>query len=141
MVRKASRKTLKSKADRLFSLIIRERDKACRRCGTTESLQCAHIVSRRYHAVRWSLDNAIALCAGCHIYFTHRPIEWERAIEQWFGLIHYNRVKMVAMSYDKPDYEYVVQELTKFWQDLSNGLTLPQPGSQNSSEKATLSNG
>lgn len=71
-----------TKLDRIFSLYIRERDGwRCRRCNKqyqppTASLQCAHIMGRRNKGTRWLPDNAIALCAGCHIHFTGQPVEF-----------------------------------------------------------------
>ncbi|GIW90893.1 MAG: hypothetical protein KatS3mg109_1325 [Pirellulaceae bacterium] len=92
-------------ADRVFSERIRERDRACVRCGSTYRLQCAHIVSRRYSALRWAEDNAVALCQRCHVYFTHRPVEWEAAIGierahqlKYRALETVNRVEM-ALAY------------------------------------------
>ena len=41
------------------------------------NLQCGHIISRRYRAVRWAADNAKPLCGAHHVYFTHHPLEWE----------------------------------------------------------------
>jgi hypothetical protein len=69
-------------ADSLFSAYIRERDQGCRAYGTNSGpqcsgyLQCAHIISRRYRAVRWDEDNAVTLCAAHHMFWTHRPLEW-----------------------------------------------------------------
>ena len=69
--RRKSRMALRNKADKLFSLAIRERDGwACRNCGSTYRPQAAHIISRRYSAVRWSSDNCLCLCQKCHLKFT-----------------------------------------------------------------------
>ena len=69
------------RADALFSKLIRERDQRCRaagyKLGCSTLLQCAHVVSRRYRSVRWDGDNAVALCAAHHVWFTHHPLEWE----------------------------------------------------------------
>jgi hypothetical protein len=46
-------------------------------------LQCAHIMSRRYRALRWSYDNAVPLCGAHHTFFTHRPAEWEESCRNW----------------------------------------------------------
>lgn len=62
----------KGRATRLHSLIVRARG-ACERCGSTEGLQCAHIVSRRYAATRTDLDNAWCLCARDHWALTADP--------------------------------------------------------------------
>ena len=57
------------RADAKFSEWIRERDKKCLRCGTTENLTCSHFWSRSKSALRYEPDNCIALCAWkCHIY-------------------------------------------------------------------------
>jgi hypothetical protein len=37
---------------------------SCERCGTTENLQCAHIISRRYSQTRCRLDNAANFVCG-----------------------------------------------------------------------------
>jgi hypothetical protein len=68
-------------ADAAFSRMIRDRDESCRAAGTDSiacagHLQCAHLVSRRYRALRWSEQGATALCQAHHVYFTHHPLEW-----------------------------------------------------------------
>lgn len=70
-----------SNQDDKFSRLIRSRDGACRKCGTTEHLQCAHIVSRTYLRTRHDPENAIALCRSCHVRFTFLPVEWRRWVE------------------------------------------------------------
>jgi 5-methylcytosine-specific restriction endonuclease McrA len=68
-------------ADAMFSKQIRARDGRCMGQGSGPAcsgyLQCAHIISRRYRAVRWDEANAIALCQAHHVYWTHRPLEWQ----------------------------------------------------------------
>lgn len=66
-------KAAKARADRLFSQYVRLRDKQCTVCGTTQNLQCAHVVSRRFSATRCVPDNAHTLCAGHHMEFTEDP--------------------------------------------------------------------
>jgi hypothetical protein len=44
-------------------------------------IQCCHIISRSYHAIRWDFDNAVPMCAAHHMYFTHHPLEWRDFIE------------------------------------------------------------
>jgi hypothetical protein len=74
---------LRDKADRLFAARIRSRGR-CECCGFTAnewtSMECAHVLSRRYYAIRWSEENAVCLCGdafGCHAYFTAHPAKWE----------------------------------------------------------------
>ena len=82
----------KAKADRLFSLLVRDTG-VCANCGyrcpclpdeirRTKThrleckLQCAHIIGRAYSTTRTDLDNAVCLDASCHMRFTDWPDEW-----------------------------------------------------------------
>ena len=69
--------------DTVFSKLIRERAcQRCEACGSTESLQCSHHISRRYKLLRWHPLNAACHCATCHYHFTNDPIlhgEWIEA--------------------------------------------------------------
>lgn len=78
------RMALTKRADTAFSKAVRARgmcelapmrpDLEC-----AGALQCCHVLSRSYRAVRWMPQNALAGCAAHHVYFTHRPLEWEDA--------------------------------------------------------------
>lgn len=96
--RKNVRRSLEKRADQVFSLWIRNRDGKCRGCGTTKHLQCAHIVSRRYRAVRWTPSNAVALCRGCHMFFTMRPLEWDVWVVKNIGATVYAGLKKQALA-------------------------------------------
>jgi hypothetical protein len=84
---RAKRKASARLADRLFSEYIRTRDDwQCRNCGSPKHPQCAHVVSRRYRAIRWSSENAVCLCKRCHMKYTNDPIGWEKWVEdRWPG--------------------------------------------------------
>lgn len=83
--RRKSRMALRNKADRLFSLMVRERDGwECRVCGSIDRITCGHLVSRSYHAVRWAPENAVAQCWPCNVKAKHDPIWWEDWIEEHF---------------------------------------------------------
>lgn len=68
-------------ADKYFSWYIRERDNwTCQRCGKryerkSQGLHCSHYRGRKGERARFSLENCVALCYGCHQYFdeTNRP--------------------------------------------------------------------
>ena len=77
-------KGAKGKATRLHALIVRDRG-ACENCGTSRSLQCAHIISRKYSQTRTDLDNAFCLCASCHMHFTDNPVEFGNFVNQQIG--------------------------------------------------------
>lgn len=54
----------------------------CERCSSMRWLQCAHIesVGRAKH-MEYDVDNALALCVGCHLFWWHRATPAE--VEQW----------------------------------------------------------
>jgi 5-methylcytosine-specific restriction endonuclease McrA len=103
---KAKKRSKKSKtpmdvADELFAKVIKVRDQRCTECGDTFKLQCAHIFSRRYHAIRCDERNAVALCAKCHMFFTHRPIEEERWRQRILGPELYRELEHLALTAGK----------------------------------------
>jgi len=52
----------------------------CEKCGKTEYLQAHHIIPRTNYALRFDLENGVALCRKCHIYWAHKDaigfMEW-----------------------------------------------------------------
>ena len=62
----------RNKYDKIFSDIIRTRDKwCCKRCGKNYyfnkgALQNSHYFGRTRYSVRFDEDNCDALCYGCH---------------------------------------------------------------------------
>lgn len=81
--------------DALFSDYIRLRDRyICQRClkyhePPTRAIHCAHIFSRRHKGLRWDEENAIALCHGCHAYFTGYPLYFAMWIKERIGKTQY----------------------------------------------------
>ena len=78
-------------ADKIFSEIIRTRDNwTCQRCLKTinefsskarQGLHCSHFIGRSRYTTRFDDRNCVALCYGCHRYFTSHPLdhhEWQR---------------------------------------------------------------
>ena len=43
-------------------------------------MQCCHVVSRRYRAIRWYAGNAVAMCAAHHRYYTSAVLEWQEVV-------------------------------------------------------------
>ena len=93
------------RADKSFSKYIRNRDGCCQKCGTTEFLQCAHIISRSYKAIRVDERNAVALCRSEHTYFTHRPLEWVEWVEDNYPG-RWAELKKEALEYGKVDWRF-----------------------------------
>jgi hypothetical protein len=65
-----SLKGLKAKADAVFSLFIRRRDKnKCVLCNLTHrdvNIQCGHLIKRGKMSTRYDEINCHALCSGCN---------------------------------------------------------------------------
>lgn len=74
----------RKKADEKFRVYIKERDGRCMMAevpikgGCKGALQCCHIVTRGRHITQFNPSNAIAGCQAHHFYFTLRPDEWRR---------------------------------------------------------------
>lgn len=74
---KSERKRLVAQLDAVFSLYIRMRDRAKTKgacvlgCGFIE--QCAHLITRAKHSVRWDPRNASGQCAGANIRHEYDP--------------------------------------------------------------------
>lgn len=99
---KPSVKSLRNKADKLWSQMIRERDGKCRRCGKEPPeviLQAAHVISRRYKAIRWDLRNGIGLCIGCHHWAHKQPVEFDWWVQELLGKETYESLRQEALAY------------------------------------------
>jgi hypothetical protein len=90
------------KADSLFSKLIRSRGR-CEHCGSGDWLQCAHGFSRRYRAVRFDERNAWVLCRSCHVFYTHRPLEWDGWMRDRMGVELYEEIRALALTGPNPD--------------------------------------
>lgn len=102
--------SLTKQADILFSLIVRSPGR-CAACGATRDLQCAHGFSRAYRSVRWTEANAWCLCKGCHMKYTHRPIEWDEWMKTRLGKQGYERLRRKALIGAKVDMKALVEHL------------------------------
>lgn len=86
--------------DAAFSDYIRWRDQwICRRCKRpyeppTSSYQSAHIYTRANPSIRVDTDNAIGLCAGCHMWGHQRPEEFKEWCVRELGKDHMERLKI-----------------------------------------------
>lgn len=88
MPERITRKGLVKKLDKVVSLIIRERDKACVICGSREQLQCGHIFSRVNYSTRWDITkdgNCHCQCAKCNILHEYDAYPFYRWYKHNFG--------------------------------------------------------
>lgn len=65
-VKLPSIRKLTLKADKLFSVFIRQRDKECVLCHSKLNLTCGHLIKRGKRSVRWDEINCHCLCMGCN---------------------------------------------------------------------------
>ncbi len=107
----------KDKATKLHSQIVRARGR-CENCGVSnDTLQCAHIVSRRYATTRTDLDNAFCLCARCHMFFTEWSVPWVEFIDEQIGRDAYEALERKANEGvgKKVDWAEEVERLAALW--------------------------
>ncbi len=102
------------RADTAFGQHVRSRG-VCESGHVREShtgvLQCTHIISRSYKVIRTDERNALALCHGCHLYYTHHPLEWREFIDRTYpGL--WDELTLLALSYKRVDWKAQAE----FWE-------------------------
>ena len=84
-----------NKLDAVFSKLIRTRGK-CEKCSRTQSLQTAHIYSRKYRNTRWHSLNALCLCGKCHLEAHAKPTEFTDFIKGYYGEAGYQELKQMS---------------------------------------------
>ena len=87
--------------DAAARLEVFERDgSVCVRCRDGQrAIQWAHIFSRRHKNLRWEADNALTLCAGCHMFWHQYPLlavewfrkSWPERYERIMGIFKHGR--------------------------------------------------
>lgn len=103
------------RADRLFSLLVRQRDQRCRRCEapmSVDDLTCHHLIKRRYRKTRYVLDNGIAVCYLCHPVLEDRPRENAALAVSILGEDRYQELQELARdTRTKVDLDEVIVSL------------------------------
>lgn len=114
--------TVPKNADRLWSLVVRARDRACQRCGRlgmrnahglpVDGLEAAHIFRRGYGNTRLDERNGIALCGECHREFTNGPLtSWWTWARDHVGQQAFDLLSEKAASLERPDWAAQTVEL------------------------------
>lgn len=107
-------KSLRKRLDTEFNAYIRERDKKCILCGSTEKLQCSHFYGKHARpATRWNIYNAYAMCASCH-FKHHHGAEADYAIKLFdaYGLefmIDLQRQSKLPIELDRGNYIAMIE--------------------------------
>ena len=107
----------KGKATRLHAKIVRSLG-YCENCGTSNALQCAHIISRKYSHTRTDLDNAFCLCASCHMTFTDNPVEFGKFTIEQIGEENYYALYRKRESIAKMDWEEEAKRLREIAKEM-----------------------
>lgn len=89
-MKKFTRKQLVKKLDNVFSLFIRNRDKKCIVCGSTESLQNGHLFSRVNYSTRWDEVNSNCQCRSCNMRHEYDFEPYRRAFVEKYGQEKYD---------------------------------------------------
>jgi len=76
---------LKRKADAVFSLWVRARDKRCVTCNSTYQLQNGHFVSRNHNSTRYDERNNNAQCAACNIWKNGNMAKYALYLQNKYG--------------------------------------------------------
>ena len=104
------------RADVLFSQKIRARGECeSDRPNHSGMLQCAHIIGRGYKSIRTNELNALCLCQGCHLFYTHRPLEFRQWIEGQFPG-RWDELTVEALRYERVDWKSEVSRLLEVTQ-------------------------
>jgi len=108
----------KAKCDQLASLIVRQRG-YCEYpgCGSTHTLQCCHIVSRRYSNTRTRIDNLLCLCARHHLLIDTFPDEKLMICQEVYGVGHYMQLREAAETTVGQRFDWTLerQRLETLW--------------------------
>lgn len=71
--------------DKVVWEILKETEKSCVVCGSTEKLTPGHYVTRSVYALRWDLRNVHTQCWGCNVRHEHDPLPYTRAMIRIHG--------------------------------------------------------
>jgi hypothetical protein len=110
--RKGKRASIARQCDDLCGKLVRARG-VCEgdNHGKGGSLQWAHGFSRRYRATRWLPINGFCLCAGCHWFYSTRPLEWSEFMGRMLGEQVYENLRRLALKNEKQDMPAVLAKL------------------------------
>ena len=102
--RAGSSKDVRRELDRLArELCLRRAGHRCERCGARERLQWHHVYSRRYLSLRWEPLNLVMLCAGCHLFWHHNPLDAAKWFVEKFGTARQDALALLRQTRKRQD--------------------------------------
>jgi hypothetical protein len=110
------RKKLIKQCDTLVSLIVRDRDKRCVCCGSTERLQCGHLIKRGKAATRFNLTNCNCQCSSCNFKHNQYPEHYTNWFLTVYDLTTYKELIRESLQIKK----WTVEELRELKQTLES---------------------
>ena len=106
-IKTPKRSKLIIECDKLVSKIVRLRDPYCVICGSTDRLQCSHLIKRGKHATRFDLTNCNTNCASCNYRHNNYPEFYTSWWLEKYGIEAYN--ELIAKS--KEQKKWTIPEL------------------------------
>ncbi len=100
----------RGKATKLHAELVRARGR-CESCGSTRTLQCAHVIPRRHAATRTDENAAFCLCSTCHRHYTEWPFEWVEFVVGKIGQVGYDELYRKSHTVTKVDWNEEVKRL------------------------------
>lgn len=103
---------LKVEADRVMSLWVRKRDRACVTCGSKENLQNGHYVPRNWLGLRYNKKNCNTQCVGCNVFKKGNMDEYARFLIRKYGpgiLETLNKLKKPT-QFKRADYNLIISK-------------------------------
>ena len=112
----------KKKADSLASLICRKKRGKCELCGSTENLNCHHLIDRTRVNLRFDPTNLICLCSNCHKWSREKSAHGQPLpFYDWFFKNFPERAKYLIENFGKPidfTFQSKFEELDKEFSQL-----------------------
>jgi hypothetical protein len=120
-MRKQSPKTLKNKADKVFSEYIRRSHAdeggtvSCVSCGKLmfwKESQCGHYVKRQYQSLRYDIRNAAPQCARCNMFLGGAMDEFAVYLTKKYGheiLDELASLKRQVVKRTRADWEALIE--------------------------------
>ena len=99
--RKKTKSSIDKRLDTAWSKLVKlKAGNKCVVCGSEKALNSHHIYSRAKMSLRWSLENGICLCVGCHIgskFSAHKtPIDFNDWLYKNIGVEFMDGLKLMA---------------------------------------------
>lgn len=116
---KTSISKLKRKADQIFSLWIRTRDKGiCFTCGEQKpikQMQNGHYISRSYNALRYDEQNCHCQCVACNIFKSGAMDAYALHLQDTYGpdiLKYFAKRKLEVHQFTRQELEDIITKYT-----------------------------